>query len=147
MESFETLMRWIQTIKDVNILFMGSIFKVYCNYIPICTTHTHTHTHTHTVWIRAHQFGNCRKQTRPSREQNGATIKWRKGQKGTQYNKLPCLLPFALHYTQVANKYNHPYVETSAASGKNVKKVCDTNGPSVSCACLHTSKLSIYYGQ
>ena len=146
-------MRWMQTIKDVNILFMVSISKFVVTISPFVHhthIHTHTHTHTHTGWIRAHQFGNSRKQTRPSREQNGAAIKWRKGQKGTQYNKLPSLLPFALHYTQVANKYNHPYIETSAASGKNVKKVCDANGPSASCCCLHTPKcprLLIYYGQ
>ena len=68
MESFETLMRWMQTIKDVG---LGHISLVIVgNKLDLA-------------------------ESRMVPRSNGE---------------------------RVANKYNHPYIETSAASGKNVKK-------------------------
>ena len=171
-ESFETLMRWLQTIKDVNIIY-GANLKLYCNYIPTCTphtpththahaharacarTHAHTHTHTHThTHAHAPTHTHTHTHTQVGLEGISLVIVGNKldlaesrmvprsnGEKvrRVQQSSYP-LTAIALHYVQLANKYNHPYIETSAASGKNVKKVCDANGPCASCACLRTAK-------
>ena len=102
-------------------------------------THAHTHTHTHTQvgleGISLVIVGNKLDlaESRMVPRSNGEKVR------RVQQSSYP-LTAIALHYVQLANKYNHPYIETSAASGKNVKKVCDANGPCASCACLRTAK-------
>jgi len=63
MASFQTLMRWIQTIRDVRLLVVilapNFLLNTHMHAFVTHTSHTHAHTHTHTHTLVTHMYA-CR---------------------------------------------------------------------------------------